>query len=58
MVFVEVWFKYLCILLYFIFKSNVGFLSFEILVVLIYDIGEYVVEVCNEEGKIKFSCYF
>ncbi|XP_065938801.1 muscle M-line assembly protein unc-89 isoform X1 [Magallana gigas] len=38
-------------------RSNAGFLSLEIPVASTYDTGEYVVEVRNEEGKIKSSCY-
>lgn len=57
LVLAEAWLKHLCILLYFIPKSNAGFLSLEIPVASTYDTGEYVVEVRNEEGKIKSSCY-
>nr|XP_011432661.2 muscle M-line assembly protein unc-89 isoform X3 [Crassostrea gigas] len=41
----------------FYIRSNAGFLSLEIPVASTYDTGEYVVEVRNEEGKIKSSCY-
>nr|XP_022301749.1 muscle M-line assembly protein unc-89-like isoform X1 [Crassostrea virginica] len=38
-------------------RSNGGFLSLEIPVASTYDTGEYMVEVRNEEGKIKSTCY-
>lgn len=38
-------------------RSNGGFLSLEVPIASTYDTGEYVVEVRNEEGKIKSSCY-
>ncbi|XP_062600882.1 muscle M-line assembly protein unc-89-like isoform X2 [Saccostrea cucullata] len=38
-------------------RSNGGFLSLEIPVTSTYDTGEYMVEVRNEEGKIKSNCY-